>query len=167
MSIRPILNWPDPRLATPCAPVGEITAEVRTLAADLLQTMYAAPGRGLAAPQVGVLTRLFVMDVAWKDAARDPQAFVDPEILDASSELSVYEEGCLSIPGVTAKVSRPVWVEMAWRDLTGRSHRQRFEGFAATCAQHELDHLNGTVTLDRLSEAGRAEVLAAYQESAT
>ncbi len=164
MSVLEILRWPDPRLGLQCAPVGAVTDEVRALASDMLETMYAAPGRGLAAPQVAVLQRLFVMDVAWKDGPRSPEVFVDPEIVDASTELVENDEGCLSIPGVLAGVSRPAWVEMRWHDLDGAPQQRRFDGFAAACAQHELDHLNGTVTLDRVAPAVRATILQAYRE---
>jgi peptide deformylase len=160
MSLRAILEWPDARLGEVCAPVGEITPEIEALAADMLETMYAAPGRGLAAPQVGVLRRLFVMDVAWKEGARYPQVFIDPQI-EAESRTEVSgDEACLSIPGVTACVVRPDWVEMTWRDLTGDVHRRRLDGIEARCALHELDHLNGVVTLDRLDAGARAAAMA-------
>lgn len=164
--MRPILHWPDPRLAARCSAVEDITADIKELAEDMLETMYAAPGRGLAAPQVGVLKRIFVMDATWKDGDRDPQVFVNPEILGTSEVRATASEGCLSLPGVTAEVSRPVWVDMAWRDLSGQERRGKLEGFSALCAQHELDHLNGLMTLDRLSDAARGQVLAEYQTGA-
>ena len=166
MSLRSVLLWPDPRLSTPCEPVGEITDKTRVLAEDMLETMYAAPGRGLAAPQVGVLKRLFVMDATWKEGLPAPQVFVDPWIVIESDERVPGPEGCLSIPGVTTEVERALWVEMEWRDLSGAQRREKLTGFAAVCAQHELDHLNGLVTLDRLSDTARAEALTAYQEGA-
>ena len=162
MTALPILRWPDPRLSEACAPVGEVTDAVRTLAADMLETMYAAPGRGLAAPQVGVMRRLFVMDVSWKDGAPDPVVCIDPEILATDGEPASGEEGCLSIPGIVAEVARPGRVELAWTDLDGRRQDAWLDGFAARCAQHELDHLDGIVTLDRVADGQRAALVAAY-----
>ncbi|MGR3542371.1 MAG: peptide deformylase [Hasllibacter sp.] len=148
MAIRPILTHPDDRLRALCAPVGAVTDEVRALAADLLETMYDAPGRGLAAPQVGVPSRVFVMDVAWKDGAPAPVAMVDPEVLDASPGEEGLEEACLSIPGAPRVVMRPSAVTMAWTDLAGERVHRRLTGMEARCAQHELDHLNGVLILD-------------------
>ncbi len=165
MSVLDILKWPDPRLSAPCAPVGDIDEAVRTLASDMLETMYAAPGRGLAAPQVGVLKRLFVMDVAWKETGRDPLVFVDPEITWRSDEVATGSEGCLSIPGVAADVERATAVEVSWRDLEGRSHARRFDGFAAICIQHEYDHLDGVVTFDRVAAGQRERLEAAYERA--
>ena len=165
MSVRPILRWPDERLSKKCDPVQEITDEICDLADDMLATMYAAPGRGLAAPQVGVLKRMFVMDAIWKDGAdRAPQVFVNPEIIAASSDNAEREEGCLSIPGVTVSVTRPAEVEVKWQDLTGNQHQVQFDGFAAACVQHEIDHLDGIVTFDRLEEVSRARAIKAYSE---
>ena len=162
MTTLPILRWPDPRLSAVCAPVGPLTQEVRGLAADMLETMYAAPGRGLAAPQVGVLRRLFVMDVSWKDGAPDPVVCIDPEILATEGDPAPGEEGCLSIPGIVAEVARPARVELAWTDLDGRRQTAWLDGFSARCAQHELDHLDGVVTLDRVADDRRAVLVAAY-----
>lgn len=164
MSVLNILRWPDPRLSTVCAPVGQVTEDIRTLAADMLETMYAAPGRGLAAPQVGVLKRMFVMDATWKDGVRSPEIFIDPQITLADAETAETEEGCLSIPGVVTPVTRPAWVEVQWRDLEGQEHHRRFSEFAAACVQHEIDHLDGVVTLDRLDPEARARVLTVYDE---
>ena len=149
MAVRPILLHPDERLRAVCAPVGAVTDEVRALAADLLETMYDAPGRGLAAPQVGVLSRVFVMDVAWKDADADPVVMIDPEVLDASGATEGIEESCLSLPGEPRVVVRPLEVAMAWTDLDGERVHRRLAGMAARCAQHELDHLDGVLILDR------------------
>ncbi len=151
---RAIICWPDPRLATVCAPVA---GDVAALAADMLDTMYAAPGRGLAAPQVGVLLRLFVMDVTWKDGARDPQVFINPEILWRSATRKTGPEGCLSIPGVLAEVERATEVRLRWTDLAGAVREETLTGFAAICAQHEYDHLDGIVTLDHLDQDARAQ----------
>jgi peptide deformylase len=160
MPILPILHWPDPRLATICAPVGAVTPAVRKMAGDMLETMYAAPGRGLAAPQVGALLRLFVMDLAWKDGLPEPMVLIDPEVLWHSPNRVVGPEGCLSIPGVVAPVERSAEMRLSWTGLDGKRVEDVLTGFAAICAQHELDHLDGIVTLDRLSPETRAEVLA-------
>ena len=154
-----ILRWPDPRLAQPCAPV---TGDVAALAADMLDTMYAAPGRGLAAPQVGVLLRMFVMDVTWKDGTPSPRVCINPEILWRSDDVAPGPEGCLSIPGITTTVTRPTAIRLRWTDLSGAQHTEDLTGFAAICAQHEYDHLDGIVTLDRLSPDARAQALAGY-----
>jgi peptide deformylase len=130
----------------------------------MLETMYAAPGRGLAGPQVGVLRRIFVMDVAWKDGDPEPMVFLDPEIVWRSAELRKATEGCLSIPGVTAEVERAAEIEVTWRDLDGARHVRRFEGFAAICIQHETDHLDGLVTFDRVAPEARAALEAAYAQ---
>ncbi|KIC51979.1 peptide deformylase [Tateyamaria sp. ANG-S1] len=163
MSVRPILTWPDARLEAVCAPVEAITPEVRALAEDMLETMYAAPGRGLAAPQVGELVRLFVMDVTWKEGARSPVVCINPDAIERGVEVASADEGCLSIPGVTAHVTRPTSVRMVWTDLDGVVHDEWLTGFAALCAQHELDHLDGVVTLDRVDDAQRDAILAVYE----
>lgn len=161
----PILKWPEPRLSQRCAPVapGE---DLAALIADMFDTMYEAPGRGLAAPQVGVMKRFFVMDVTWKEGDRSPQVMINPEILDRAEELAAGDEGCLSIPGVLVAVERPVWVQMQWTDADGTLRQARLDGFAARCAQHELDHLDGIVTLDRLAPEDRAEALRRYEVQA-
>lgn len=165
MSVRPILRWPDPRLSQHCAPVASVTPEIETLADDMLDTMYAAPGRGLAAPQIGVLLRLFVMDATWKTGPRTPQVLINPDITARSETKVVTGEGCLSIPGVTMDIARPDWVEVAWTERDGTRQSGRFEGFAAVCVQHELDHLDGVVTFDRLSPEARQTAEFAYAEA--
>lgn len=156
MAILPVLRWPDPRLATLCNPVGEITPALHTLAADMLQTMYAAPGRGLAAPQVGAMIRLFVMDATWKEGRFDPIVMLNPKILWASENRKTGPEGCLSIPGITTEISRATDIRIGWTDLGGNRQQADFTGFAAICAQHEYDHLDGIVTLQHLSPEARA-----------
>jgi peptide deformylase len=151
----PILRWPDPRLSQPCAPA-VLDDDLRALAADMLETMYAAPGRGLAAPQVGRMVRMFVMDVTWKDGTLSPQVFVNPEILALSGAQVTGPEGCLSIPGPVTEVSRAEVVQLRWTDLAGQQHESSLTGFAAICAQHEYDHLDGILTLDRLAPEARA-----------
>lgn len=160
--IRPIVLWPDPVLATVCAPIERIDDEVRQLAADMLETMYAAPGRGLAAPQVGVPLRIFVMDAGWKTGERSPRIVINPEIVTESQVRVTGPEGCLSIPGVTADLERAETVTLRWTSLDGAMHEEDLTGFEAICAQHEFDHLNGIVTFDRLAPEMRAELEKVY-----
>ena len=156
MSLRNILIHPDPRLKKICAPVDSVSPEVGALAEDMLQTMYDAPGVGLAAPQVGVLQRLFVMDcVKEDDAAPKPMVLINPEIIWTSDETNTYEEGCLSIPDQYAAVTRPSMVRMSWLGLDGKQHEEEFDALWATCAQHELDHLNGKLFVDYLGAMKR------------
>lgn len=156
MSLRPILIHPDPRLKKVAEPVARITPEIEALADDMLATMYDAPGIGLAAPQVGALQRLFVMDATRDpDAPRAPLVLVNPEIVSVSEALNTYDEGCLSIPEQYADVTRPAEVRMRWLGLDGRQHERDFDGLWATCAQHELDHLNGVLFIDHLSAIKR------------
>lgn len=162
MSVLDIVHWPDPRLAEICPPVPEITPEVEALAADMLETMYAAKGRGLAAPQVGAMLRVFVMDAGWKEGKSDPLVCINPMLQEVSEERATREEGCLSILGVTAEISRPAQVQMMWTGLNGGRYVQSFSGFAAACVQHELDHLDGVVTFDRLDAETRARLEAEY-----
>lgn len=162
MSVLQILRWPDPRLSQVCAPISGVTAAVRALATDMLDTMYAAPGRGLAGPQVGAMLRIFVMDPTWREGTRSPLVALNPEITPASEELLTCAEGCLSIPGILAEVTRPAAVRMRWTDLEGAAQEALFTGFGALCVQHEADHLDGVVTLDRLGNAARARLEAAY-----
>lgn len=165
LAILPILTWPDPVLARPAAPLppGPADAPTRALAADMLDTMYAAPGRGLAGPQVGQLLRLFVMDTGWKEGPRDPQVFLNPQILWSSRDVATGPEGCLSIPGVSALVTRPVAIRVGWQDLDGAAHEANLTGFDAICAQHEIDHLDGKVTFDRIDPDQRSALIAAYE----
>lgn len=163
MSVLPIVLWPDPRLRETCAPVTDL-ADVQTLAADMLETMYAAPGRGLAAPQVGAMVRMFVMDAGWKEGKSDPIVCINPMFQEIGEDRVDSEEGCLSIPGVTAMVNRPSTLQMQWTGINGARYVQSFEGFAAACVQHEMDHLDGVVTFDHLDAQTRAEVEGKYQE---
>ena len=156
MTIRPIIIHPDPRLKKLCAPVDTVDDETRKLADDMLATMYDAPGVGLAAPQVGVLKRVFVMDcVKDKSAAPQPMVLINPEITWTSEETNVYEEGCLSIPDQYAEVTRPKEVRMRWLGLDGQIHEEQFDGLWATCAQHENDHLDGKLFIDYLGPLKR------------
>lgn len=162
MSVLDIVHWPDPRLTEICPPVPEITPEVEALAADMLETMYAAKGRGLAAPQVGAMLRVFVMDTGWKEGKSDPLVCINPMLQEVSEERATREEGCLSILGVTAEISRPAQVQMMWTGLNGGRYVQSFSGFAAACVQHELDHLDGVVTFDHLDAETRARLETEY-----
>ena len=153
---RSILLHPDPRLKKTAAPVTEITDGLRALADDMLATMYDAPGIGLAAPQVGVLERLIVLDcVKEEGAAPRPLVMFNPEITAASDTLNTYEEGCLSIPDQYADVTRPAEVEVRWIDETGAERHEGFDKLWATCVQHEIDHLDGKLFIDYLKPLKR------------
>ena len=160
MSLKKIIIHPDPRLKKVCEQVDGISPELRKLATDMLETMYDAPGIGLAAPQVGVMERFFVMDVAGKESAPEPRVLINPRIAWESDSENVHEEGCLSIPGIYEEITRPAAVRMIFKDLDGNDHEEEFEGIAATCAQHELDHLNGTLFVDYLSGIKRRMITA-------
>ncbi|PZQ98007.1 MAG: peptide deformylase [Cereibacter sphaeroides] len=160
MAVLPILQWPDTRLSVRCMPVAP-GGGARKLAEDMLETMYAAEGRGLAAPQVGITERLFVMDEGWKIGRPSPVILTNPVIAWVSSELATGPEVCLSIPGVTAHVSRSTALRLRWIAVDGTPREELLTGFAAICAQHEMDHLDGIVTLDHLSAAERTRAEAA------
>jgi len=162
VSVLPILSWPDPRLSQRCETVdGEVSQD---LIRDMFDTMYAAKGRGLAAPQIGVMQRFFVMDCGWKDDAPTPMVMINPIIMAAEREPEVMEEACLSIPGLLIPVERPRAVTVQWTAAEGDIHMADFDGFEARCIQHEFDHLNGTVTLDHLTPEDRLAAQARYQE---
>ncbi|WP_333867084.1 peptide deformylase [Cypionkella sp.] len=152
--IRDILIHPDPRLKKPCEPIAEVSAELTQLAADMLETMYDAPGIGLAAPQIGVMRRIIVMD-CMKDAPPEPMVLLNPEVIWSCEDLSTYEEGCLSIPDQYADVKRPASVKVRWMDLSGEIQERQFNGLWATCVQHEIDHLNGKLFIDYLGPLKR------------
>ena len=154
--IRPIVLHPDARLKKKSVHVESINDALIKLAEDMMETMYDAPGIGLAAPQVGVLERLFVMDCANKeDEEPDPIIMVNPLITASSEEKSVYEEGCLSIPDHFAEITRPELVQVQWVDLDGKQHSEEFGGLKSTCIQHEIDHLNGKLFIDYLGPMKR------------
>jgi peptide deformylase len=155
MAIRPILIHPDPRLKKVCAAAPAVDDRVRALLDDMFATMYDAPGVGLAAPQIGVDARLVVMDCSAKDAAPEPLAMVNPELVWASDEVNEHEEGCLSIPDVYGMVTRPAAVRVRFLNRDGAACEALFEGLWATCAQHEIDHLNGRLFIDHLGAARR------------
>ena len=157
---REILHWPDARLQA-VAVQARVDDATLALAGDMLETMYDAQGRGLAAPQVGVLARVFVMDAGWKTGVAVPETFINPEIIWRSAGLILGPEGCLSIPGVVAEVARAQEIILRWVMLDGSIAAQKLTGFRAICAQHEVDHLDGLLTLDHLSAEARAQAEAA------
>ncbi|MBO9711800.1 peptide deformylase [Sphingomonas sp.] len=164
MALLPILEVPDPRLRTISTPVESVDDALRALIADMFDTMYDAPGIGLAAIQVGVPKRVIVMDLQEKEdedgkAIREPRVFINPEILDPSDDQSVYTEGCLSVPDQYADVERPAQCRVKWLDEDGKAHDEIFEGLLATCIQHEMDHLQGIVFIDHLSRLKRDMIL--------
>ncbi|WP_306132568.1 peptide deformylase [Roseivivax marinus] len=162
---RPILIHPDPRLKKVVPAVDDLSDELRTLADDMLETMYDAPGIGLAAPQVGVMSRLIVLDcVKEEEAEPRPLVMFNPEVLKASEELSVYEEGCLSIPDQYADVERPAQVRVGWLDRDGNPQEEEFEGLWAVCVQHEIDHLNGKLFIDYLKPMKRQMIMRKMQK---
>jgi|SRR6516225_9511127 len=166
MSIRPILVIPDPRLKAVCAPVEQVTDAVRALAADMLETMYDAPGIGLAASQIGEMIRLVVIDVARKDEEPRPLTLINPEIVWASPERSVYEEGCLSIPEFYEEVERAAMVTVRFLDAQGAECEMTADGLLATCLQHEIDHLNGVLFIDYISKLKRDRVMRKFKKDA-
>lgn len=155
MSLRPILIHPDPRLKKVADPVAAVTPELVALADDMLETMYDAPGIGLAAPQIGISKRLIVLDCAKEGSNPSPLVMFNPQILWSSDERNVHEEGCLSIPEQYAEVTRPAMVEVSWLDRAGAEQREKFDGLWATCVQHEIDHLDGKLFIDYLSPLKR------------
>ncbi|WP_353534534.1 peptide deformylase [Cognatishimia sp. WU-CL00825] len=152
--LKSILIHPDPRLKKICDPVPDLSDDLRLLAKDMQQTMYDAPGIGLAAPQVGVLSRLIVMDCI-KEGEPEPVVMFNPEVLLSSEDKNTYEEGCLSIPDQFAEVTRPSDVRVGWIDENGNPQEKDFDGLWATCVQHEIDHLNGTLFIDYLGPMKR------------
>ena len=153
---RPILLHPDPRLKKLAEPVSDLSDQLRALSDDMLETMYDAPGIGLAAPQIGILQRLIVMDcVKQPEEAPRPLVMFNPEIVSSSDETTVYEEGCLSLPEQFADVTRPAEVEVRWMDVNGAEQSEVFTGLWATCVQHEIDHLDGKLFIDYLKPLKR------------
>ena len=165
MALRDILIHPDPRLKTVADPIGEVDDAVRRLADDMLETMYAAPGIGLAAPQVGVLKRLLVMDcVKEEDEPPRPMVLINPQVAWSSEDMNTYEEGCLSLPEQYAEVERPAEVEVTWKGLDGSEQSERFSGLWATCVQHEIDHLDGKLFIDYLRPLKRQMITRKMQK---
>ena len=159
MAVLPIITAPDPRLRVTCDPVESVDDGIVRLMEDMLDTMYLAPGIGLAAPQVGVTKRVLVVDVSPKDGPRDPIFMANPEILWRSDELAVYEEGCLSLPEQYADVERPVRIRVRYLDRTNAVREREAEDLLATCIQHEMDHLDGILFVDHISSLKRGIIL--------
>ena len=166
MAIRDILILPDKQLRLVSKPIEKVTADVRQLAEDMFETMYDAPGIGLAAIQVGVPQRLITMDLAKKEEPKEPRVFINPEILWSSDDKSTYEEGCLSIPEYYEEVERPAKVRVRFTDIDGKVHEEEAEGLFATCIQHEIDHLNGVLFVDYLSKLKRDRVMKKFTKAA-
>lgn len=153
---RNILLHPDPRLKKVATAVADISDRLRDLADDMLKTMYEAPGIGLAAPQIGVLDRLIVLDCVKEEGGTPrPLVMFNPQVVAASDDLNTYEEGCLSIPDQYADVTRPAEVEVRWIDRDGAEQSEHFDGLWATCVQHEIDHLDGKLFIDYLKPLKR------------
>ena len=151
MTVRPILTAPDPRLQAVSTDVESVTAEIRTLVDDMADSMYAAEGIGLAAVQIGVPKRVIVIDLDQKEGERNPRAFINPQIIWASDEMAVFEEGCLSVPEIWDDVERPARIKAEYLDRDGKPQTLEADGLLATCLQHEMDHLNGVLFIDHLS----------------
>jgi peptide deformylase len=166
MSIRPLVIIPDPKLRLISEPVKEVTQEIRQLADDMLETMYDAPGVGLAAIQIGVPLRVVTMDVSKSENEHQPLVLINPEIIWASEERRVYEEGCLSIPEYYEEVERPDRVRFRYMNLNGEVVEQDADGLMATCVQHEIDHLNGVLFIDYLSKLKRDRVMTKFKKAA-
>ena len=165
MTLRPILIHPDPRLKKVADPVAEVSKEIRKQADDMIETMYDAPGIGLAAPQIGILNRLLVMDAQRDPEAKpNPMVLINPEVIWESDEKNVYEEGCLSIPDQFAEVERPKMVRVRWLDLDGKAVEEEYDNLWATCVQHEIDHLNGTLFIDYLKPLKRQMITRKMQK---
>ena len=166
MAIREIIILPDKQLRLVSKPIEKVTSEVRKLADDMFETMYDAPGIGLAAIQVAVPLRLITMDLSKKEGDVNPRVFINPEILSSSDELSTYEEGCLSIPEYYEEVERPASVRLRYTDLDGKVHEEEASGLYATCIQHEIDHLNGVLFVDHISKLKRDRVIKKFTKAA-
>jgi len=159
MAILPILTAPDPLLKKKSVDVVEVNDDIRTFLNDMVETMYDAPGIGLAAPQVGVLKNIIVVDVSEDDENNIPMKMINPKITWASDELSSYEEGCLSVPQSYAEIERPSKVRIKYLDETGTEHEIDADGMLATCVQHEIDHLEGTLFIDHMSRIKRSIIM--------
>ena len=159
MALREILTEPNKILRQKSSNVEKVDSEIQKLMDDMLETMYAAPGKGLAAIQVGVPKRVIVLDIAKKDEPKSPMYFVNPEILKKSSNDSIYEEGCLSVPGQFAEIVRPEKCLVRYLDYYGQSKELQAEGMLATCIQHEIDHLEGVLFIDYLSKLKKSMIV--------
>src|SRR3974390_1617091 len=166
MALREIIKLPDRRLALKSEPVKQIDTGIKKLVDDMFETMYDAPGIGLAAIQVGVAKRVVTMDLSKKEDDHKPQVFINPEITWTSEETSAYEEGCLSIPEYYEEVERPARVKVRYLDLDGEAHEIEAKGLLATCLQHEIDHTNGVLFIDHLSRLKRSLVIKKFTKAA-
>jgi peptide deformylase len=166
MALRNIIKLPDPRLRLVSAPVQAVDGELRRLVDDMLETMYDAPGIGLAAIQIGVPQRVVTLDLAKKDEPKDPRAFINPEIVWSSEEKNTHEEGCLSIPEYYEEVERPSQVKVRYLDLDGKAREIDADGMLAICLQHEIDHINGVLFIDHLSKLKRSMVIKRFTKAA-
>src|ERR1700751_946466 len=166
MALRDILKIPDKRLRLVSEPVKRVDAGIRALADDMFETMYDAPGIGLAAIQIGIAKRVITMDLSKKDEAQQPQVFINPEIAWASDETSKYEEGCLSIPEFYEEVERPAKVKVKYLDVDGKEHEIEATGLLATCLQHEIDHTNGVLFIDYISKLKRDRIVKKFSKAA-
>ena len=150
--LRKILTEPDPILRKKCEPLEKVDTETKKLMDDMLETMYAAPGIGLAAIQVGILKRLVVIDISKGEEEKKPMFLINPQIIHRSKKTSIYEEGCLSLPGQFAEIERPAECTLKYIDYNGKEKELKVDGLLATCVQHEVDHLNGILFIDYLSK---------------
>ena len=166
MALREIITLPDKRLRLVSEPVKKITADIRKLVEDMFETMYDAPGVGLAAIQVGAPKRVVTVDVAKKEEPKNPLVFINPEIVASSDEKAVHEEGCLSIPEIYEDVERPAQVTVKYIDLDGQQHEVEADGLLATCLQHAIDHLNGVLFIDHLSKLKRDRITKKFAKAA-
>jgi peptide deformylase len=166
MTIKPLIILPDPILRQLSQPIERVDADLQRLADDMLETMYDAPGIGLAAIQIGVPRRMLVIDVSREGEEKQPQVFINPEIVKSSDERSVYEEGCLSIPDYYAEVERPAVVSVKYLDRNGKEQTVEADGLLATCLQHEIDHLNGVLFIDYISRLKREMVIKKFTKAA-
>jgi len=166
MAVRDILVIPDKRLREKSAAVKAVDARLRKLIADMFETMYAAPGIGLAAIQIGVPQRVVTMDLAKKDEPKSPRVFLNPEIVWTSPQTAVNEEGCLSIPDYYEEVTRPQKVRVKYMDIDGKQQQIEADGLLATCLQHEIDHINGVLFIDHISKLKRDMVMKKFKKAA-
>jgi peptide deformylase len=166
MAIREIIVLPDKRLRLASEPVTSVDPDTRRLIEDMFETMYDAPGIGLAAIQVGVPKRIVTLDIAKKDDPKAPQVFLNPEVIWSSEEKATYEEGCLSIPEEYYEVERPAQVKVRYQDIDGKPHEIEASGLLATCLQHEIDHTNGVLFIDHISKLKRDRVIKKFAKAA-
>ena len=166
MAVRDILILPDKRLRLVSKPVAKVDAATRKLVEDMFETMYDAPGIGLAAIQIGEPRRIVTMDLAKKDEPKEPQVFINPELISQSGDNNLHEEGCLSIPEYYADVKRPAQVRVRYLDLDGKQHEIEADGLLATCIQHEIDHLDGVLFIDHISKLKRDRVIKKFTKAA-